>query len=218
MLAWIGYHYLWFVFKTTQWDYVGFEHAKNLINANQSFLVCFWHGRLAMMPFAWVWDKPLHMLLSEHGDGKLISRLIQHRKINSIYGSSTRGGVKAAIEAVRVLKNGHCIGITPDGPKGPRHHVADGVIHIARLAKSPIIPVSYALTRRRFLKTWDNFLFPLPFSKGVYIIGAPIMANNTQDDAEFLLCKELIKEALLETETTADQLTTKPLTTHFGSH
>ncbi len=207
LLAWIGYRYLWFVFKTTRWNYVGFEQAQNLIVANQSFLVCFWHGRLAMMPFAWTWNKPFYMLLSEHGDGKLISRLIQHQNISSIYGSSTRGGAKAAIEAVRILKNGHCIGITPDGPKGPRHHVADGVIHIARLAKSPILPVSYALTKRRFLKTWDNFLFPLPFGKGVYVVGEPIMINDARDDAALALHNEAIKNALLATETTADRFT-----------
>lgn len=204
VLACIGYFYLWFVFKTTRWKYVGLHHIEHLIHSNTPFIAAFWHGRLAMLPFLWRWNTPFYMLLSEHGDGRFISKIIQHRKIKSIYGSSTRGGAQAALLCVRELKRGHCMGITPDGPKGPRHKASDGLIHIARLSDAPVIPVSYSLKRHKFLKTWDRFLVPLPFTHGIFVIGEPITVSQDKSPDALNHTKEQLTQSLLTVETKAD--------------
>jgi lysophospholipid acyltransferase (LPLAT)-like uncharacterized protein len=207
ILAWIGYAYLWFVFKTTRWSYVGLEHLEHHIKTNTPFIAAFWHGRLAMMPFIWRWNKPFYMLLSEHEDGRFIAKVVSHHNIKSIYGSSTRGGAQAAFSCIKELKQGHSIGITPDGPKGPRHEASMGLIHIARLSGAPIMPVSYALKRHKFLKTWDKFLVPLPFSNGIYVIGKPILISHTKDDEALDASRALLALALIKAETDADSYT-----------
>ena len=205
ILARLGYAYLLLVFKTTRWSYVGFDHIETLIKNNQPFIGGFWHGRLAMMPFLWRWKSPFYMLLSEHSDGLFISKIVSYQHISSIYGSRTRGGARAALACVKELRAGNCIGITPDGPKGPRHQVADGVIHIARLANAPVVPISYALTQSRFLKTWDRFLVPFPFGRGVYIISAPIRIDAGKSEMQFDESKRILTDALLNVEIDADK-------------
>ncbi|MES2252513.1 MAG: lysophospholipid acyltransferase family protein [Pseudomonadota bacterium] len=206
ILAHLGYGYLWFVFKTTRWSYIGVEHIDSAIENKRPFIAAFWHGRLAMTPFLWRWKSPFYMLLSEHSDGLFIAKIVRHQNIRSIYGSRTRNGARAAIACVKELKTGSCIGITPDGPKGPRHEIAEGLIHIARLANAPIIPISYALTHSRFLKTWDRFLIPLPFGKGVYVIGSSICISQNKDTATIEESKALLKQALLNVELQADHV------------
>ena len=205
-LAGIGYFYLWFVFKTTRWTYIGLKHPERLIQTNTPFIAAFWHGRLAMLPFLWRWSKPFYMLLSEHEDGRFIAKVISYRNINSIYGSSTRGGAQVALSCIKELKQGHCMGITPDGPKGPRHEVAEGLLHIARLSGAPIVPASYAIQRHCMLNTWDRFLVPLPFSKGIYVIGEPIFVNADKSTIALEESRKIITQALLLTETEANQI------------
>lgn len=209
ILAGIGHSYLWFVFKTTRWTYVGLQHSEKLIQNNIPFIAAFWHGRLAMLPFLWRWNRPFYMLLSEHGDGRFISKIIKHRGINSIYGSTTRGGAQAALSCVRELKQGHCMGITPDGPKGPRHETSDGLIHIARLSNAPVIPISYSIRRHKFLKTWDRFLVPLPFTRGIFVIGEPIHLSQDKSVTAVHESKMQITHALLAVEAQADQILTR---------
>lgn len=204
ILAFLGYVYLSFVFKTTRWTYIGKEHLDTFTRNQTPFIASFWHGRLAMMPFLANRQNAnrFHMLLSEHSDGRFISKIISHLKLNSIYGSKTRNGANAAFACIKTLKQGNSIGITPDGPRGPRHSVAEGLLQIARLANTPILPISYSLTKHKFLRTWDCFLAPLPFGKGVYVIGEPLIIdiqNNGMNDE-----KKRVHEALMATEQTAD--------------
>jgi lysophospholipid acyltransferase (LPLAT)-like uncharacterized protein len=205
VIAWTASTYLWFVFKTTRWTYIGLdEHISNVESKDLAYIAAFWHGRLAMLPFLWQFNKQFYMLLSEHNDGRIISKIIRYFKINSVYGSKTRGGAKAALACVKLLKAGQCIGITPDGPRGPKHEVAEGVLHIARLANVPIVPISYAIKRHRLLKTWDGFMVPLPFTKGVYVIGKPIEIANSKDDATLDLDKRALKKELDQVMQMAD--------------
>ncbi len=206
VLARVGYFYLWSVFKTTRWTYIGLEHLEQLIKTDTPFIAAFWHGRLAMLPFLWQWNKPFYMLLSEHGDGRFIAKVVNHHNIKSIYGSSTRGGAHAAFSCIKELKQGHSMGITPDGPKGPRHELSEGLIHIARLSGAPILPTSYALKGHRFLKTWDRFLVPLPFTQGVFVIGEPIHIANARNDSAMSESNSRLTQALLAVEMEADRI------------
>jgi lysophospholipid acyltransferase (LPLAT)-like uncharacterized protein len=56
-------------------------------------------------------------------------------------GSSTRGGAKALLGAIKALQNGVDVAITPDGPKGPMHTIADGIVMIAQKTNSKIVSV-----------------------------------------------------------------------------
>jgi lysophospholipid acyltransferase (LPLAT)-like uncharacterized protein len=84
---------------------------------------------------------------------------------------------------VRALKRGEYMGITPDGPRGPRMRATPGAATAARLSGAVLLPVSYSATRRRVLGSWDRFVVPLPFSRGIIRVGAPIEVPRDTDDA-----------------------------------
>ena len=203
-LAFLAASYLKFVFKTNRWEFIGQDIVDSYVQNNKPFIVCFWHGRLAMMPCAASQQKnKFSMLISSHSDGTLIDRVIQYFGIETIFGSTARGGVEATRQIIRALRNNKCIGITPDGPRGPNRIVSPGVIAISKLTQVDIIPISFATSRHKTFNSWDKFHFPLPFGKGVFICGEPIHASKDKNDAELIRLK--VEKALNEITERADR-------------
>jgi lysophospholipid acyltransferase (LPLAT)-like uncharacterized protein len=161
----------------------------------ERIIFAFWHGRLLMMPFAYP-GKPVATLISQHRDGEYISRIAAVFGSRVIRGSATRGGVRAFKQMILALKEGWDLVITPDGPKGPRAKVKSGVIELAKLTGAPIVPVTFSAARRRFLKSWDAFLLPLPFSRAVYIWGEPIYVEPMATKEEVAKYQEILAERL----------------------
>ena len=109
---------------------------------------------------------------------------------------------------LKALKNGECIGITPDGPKGPRMRVAsDGIVAVARMSGCPVIPAVYAAASHKRLGSWDRFLVPLPFSKGLILWGEPIEVPREGDEAEI---RRAIESAMNAQAAEADRLMGTP--------
>ena len=144
-------------------------------------IVAFWHNRLAMMPYCWPSPHPFHMLISSHPDGQLIARTVKHFGIETVAGSSTRGGSEALRAMVRLIKKGVSVGITPDGPRGPRMRASDGAIALARLAGAPILPAAVSVSRRMVMNSWDRLIVALPFGEGAMVWGAPLHVGGDMD-------------------------------------
>lgn len=159
--------YLWFVYKTTRWTFRGQEEVYALLKDDQSIIVSFWHNQMALCPFAWFQGYPFRMLISPHFDGIIISDVVRYFGIETIYGSSSKETFSAVRSLLKALQKGQSIGITPDGPKGPRETVKEGIAVLALLSQKPVFCLS-VLTRHFSLRSsWDHFKIPLPFSKGI---------------------------------------------------
>ena len=180
-LSWLIAKYMVFVYKTSSWEYRGEEAVKAYWDAGKPVICSFWHARLGMTVFAWRSKIPFHMVISAHKDGKIISGAVGHLGIKTIAGSSSKGGAEAIRNILKVLKASQAIGITPDGPRGPRFSVNPGIVNIARKAGVDIIPVSFATSRRLVWSSWDKMIVPLPFSKGVIAWGTPIQVAKEAD-------------------------------------
>lgn len=149
---------------------------------SQPCVVVFWHGRLAMMAFAyyryWKSDhgeaKSGKVIISDHKDGEIITRVISHFGIGAIRGSSSKGAVRALMNAFSEIKNGVDIIITPDGPRGPRHSVADGAVTIAQKKNLKIYALNYEASRFWEFKSWDKMVLPKPFSRINYSLSEPL--------------------------------------------
>lgn len=195
-----------------RWTVEGGDEARALWRGGKPFILCFWHNRLLMMPFAWnpPWGArgengaPINMLISAHQDGRLIARTVAHFGISTIAGSDNRNTTSAMRALVRAVRGGQCIGITPDSPPGPRMRAKNGVAVLARLAGVPVIPASYSCSRRRVLGTWDRLVVPLPLSRGVFLWGKPIHVAADADEAAIERARLEIENALNALSAEAD--------------
>jgi lysophospholipid acyltransferase (LPLAT)-like uncharacterized protein len=206
LIAWIAASYIRLVWATSRWSWVGREKIEGRISERLPTLCCFWHGRILMMPKAWIGHGPFHMLISAHRDGRLIARVIAHFRLSTVVGSSSRGAAGALRGMAQKLRGGEWAAITPDGPRGPRMRAQIGVASIARLAGVPILPLSYSTTRAIQLKSWDRMLVPLPFGRGVFVLGAPIFVPEDADAAALERVRQQVEDSLIDCTRRADAL------------
>jgi lysophospholipid acyltransferase (LPLAT)-like uncharacterized protein len=202
--CWTIHCYIRFVYLTTSWNVDGSEWPRRLRTEGRPFILAFWHGRLLMIPMAWQRLAPMHMLISAHPDGKIIADAVTYFGVNSVAGSTSRGGSAALRTMVKRLRGGDCVGITPDGPRGPAMTASVGIVNLARLAGVPIIPITYATSRRSVLSTWDRFHFPWPFGRGVYLWGEPIQIPPELDESGLEDARRLVEARMAQMVEEAD--------------
>lgn len=206
-LCWLGSLYIRLVHATGRWQVIGGDAARAHWAAGTPFILCFWHGRLLMMPHCWPRDKAIHMLISQHRDGQIIARTVGHFGIKTVAGSSSKGGAQALRAMVKALKAGDCVGITPDGPRGPRMRATDGAVALARLSGAPIIPATFGAARGKVLQSWDRFLVAWPFGQGVIVWGDPIEVARDADADQMNMARMRVEDALNTITAEADRLT-----------
>ncbi|MDH5556578.1 MAG: lysophospholipid acyltransferase family protein [Alphaproteobacteria bacterium] len=179
----IGAFYIRLVYWTGRWRIEREDIPESFRKAGKPFILSFWHGRLLMMPYCWRRTDLTNMLISGHRDGRLISQTVRHFNIDSVVGSASKGGAQATRRLIKLMRDGAVVGITPDGPRGPRMRVSEGTIALARLSGAPIVPTTYSASRRRIMGSWDRFILALPFSNGVFLWGDPIEVPRDADAA-----------------------------------
>ena len=173
-------------------------HSLESVGDEPIIFAC-WHGELLMLPYLHsYYHKKIHakVLISDHFDGLLISKTIQYFGYETIAGSTNRNAARVLIQGIKAIKEGYDIGITPDGPKGPRHTVSDGVIVMAQKTKAKIVLVEIKPTKYWQLNSWDKFTIPKPFGKIDYYSTEPIDVFGLEIEE----ARELIQKGLLKHE------------------
>jgi lysophospholipid acyltransferase (LPLAT)-like uncharacterized protein len=181
------------------------HHLEDRQREGRNVILAFWHGRLLMMPYCYRGDR-MAILISRHRDGEMIARTMSWFGHEAIRGSSTRGGASALRAVVRVLRRGGDVAFTPDGPRGPRHRVQGGVIQAARLSGVPIVPVTFSAYPAKIFASWDGFLLPRPFSRGVFLYGPPMEVRRDAGGEEIEACRERLESRMREMTERADRL------------
>lgn len=184
--------YLRFVWATTRWTLVGEEHARPFHDG--PMILAFWHERLPLAALGWrllsrrmpqARGRRAQVLISRHRDGRLIANAVRPFGIDVVHASSSKGGASGLRGLLRILAGGGVAVITPDGPRGPVRVAAPGIAQLAALAGVPVLPCAVASSRMRLAGSWDRMRFPLPFARGVAVVGAPIPV--ARDGAEVAL-------------------------------
>jgi lysophospholipid acyltransferase (LPLAT)-like uncharacterized protein len=143
---------------------IGGETVDELYRQGQRLIIAFWHGRQLMMPLAYR-GHLASILISQHGDGEIIARIMQYFGFHAVRGSSTRGGLRAIRQLVKAGREGGDLIITPDGPKGPACKVQAGVIYLAKVTGLPIIPLTFACSKKKSFRVGITFTFPILVEK-----------------------------------------------------
>jgi lysophospholipid acyltransferase (LPLAT)-like uncharacterized protein len=207
---WFAYWAIKFLGRTMRFEEIHPEIPRFFFRGGTPAIGAFWHGRLLMMPYVYKGNQ-LSFLVSSHRDGQVVGKALERFGFHAILGSTTRRSFSAFKQMVRAFQHGSDIAIAPDGPRGPRYHAQIGVIELAKLTGRPIVPVSFNASRRKIFKTWDHFLLPYPFSKGVFIWGEPITVDPNGDRAHLEERRALLEKRLNELTERADHYFDKGL-------
>lgn len=170
---------------------IRFDDRSGLLPGGEPGPVIFglWHNRLAIsMAF---YDEVkrrrpstgLAALISASKDGALLATALSHFGVQAVRGSSSRRGAQALLELTRWTDQGYHIAITPDGPRGPKYVVQEGIISLAQVSGLPILPVGARIYRKKCLRSWDQFQIPLPFSRCDLIAAEPLRVPRDADEA-----------------------------------
>lgn len=153
-------------------------------------IFAFWHNRLALSAILYrrfvlkfAPERRMAGMVSASRDGGLLAEILEHFSIQPVRGSSSRRGAQALFEMTGWAERGYDLAITPDGPRGPRYEVQDGVVATAQLTGLPIVPVSYHLNWKIQLKSWDSFQAPLPFARCDITVGKVFRVPRDMTDA-----------------------------------
>jgi lysophospholipid acyltransferase (LPLAT)-like uncharacterized protein len=171
----------------------GQEHLDALARAGRPIIPCYWHGR-QLFCAAYLFrrrrrDFTFGALVSPSRDGELGAQLLRRLGARPVRGSDRRTGAQAMRELYLAIKQeGISPVMTPDGSKGPVHVFKPGPVMVAQLSGAPMVPLTSAARHAWRMKSWDRFLVPLPFTRVVIAVGAPVevpRAGKLGDPAEY---------------------------------
>ncbi len=160
-------------------------------------IYAFWHRYQLLMLFEHR-NRGVPVLVSQSRDGELIAKTLHRFGFETVRGSSSRGGGSAFLKLVDIVRAGRSVAFTPDGPRGPFRSIQPGVLALAAKTGAPIVPVAWAGSRTKELKSWDRFLVPAPFARYAIVYGDPLFIAESDPTAE-----DRLRSALNAAETDA---------------
>jgi lysophospholipid acyltransferase (LPLAT)-like uncharacterized protein len=196
-----------FLFIFSSVDERGRQAVARLIGTRR-FIFAFWHSRILLLSYIY---KRLNasIMVSNSADGEIIAQVLQRHGHKTVRGSTRKGGMRALMQQIIDIRNHRRPGVViPDGPQGPRHKVQTGVILLAQKTGCPIIPLAYSSKRRITFNSWDRFILPYPWTRGVIIYGRPIEVPAKADADTIQECALRLEQELNRITAQADE--------HFG--
>lgn len=139
----------------------------------ERYIYVFWHENMLLPAYHYA-RQDCCVLISQHADGQLIAEACRHLGFRTVRGSTTRGGMEAVRELLRLSQRGNHIGVTPDGPRGPRRHVHPGVVYLASRTGMGIIAVGVGFQNPWRTRSWDQFALPKPWTDAALVTSDPM--------------------------------------------
>jgi len=159
----------------------GRERFEDLRDRRESFVFALWHGRMVVP----IWKhrgEGVATMASKSKDGEIIARWLSRNGYLAVRGSSNKGGARGILRLREAMAAGRAAALTVDGPKGPPRRVQAGIVTLVRTTGAWVLPVSGSASRARFLRSWDRYLLPMPFSRNVVVYGEPFRLRHETDE------------------------------------
>lgn len=207
---------------TSRFEIKGSDIAARFWSGDEPFIATTWHGQNMLVPVFWHNWREIRVLVSRHGDGQIIARLMDFFGVGTIRGSGapkgeekklknkSKGGAGALRAMVRALGENISVGLTADLPPGPARRAGEGIVMLARLSGRPIVPMAITTRRRIQLNNWDRFTINLPFSRGAMVMGEPIYVPRDADEELVETFRQQVERALNDVTEQADNLAGLP--------
>lgn len=204
--------YMALIDRTTSWREIGRAEVEPYLAEGRPLIIAVWHGRLMQMHKCWPKAQARNLgrvLISQSREGEIVAAATAVLGYDVIRGSSAkRGKTKGAVPALREilggLRSGETVALTPDGPRGPGMTMTAGVVQLARMSGAPVMPFAWATRARVSFRSWDAFVLPLPFSRGVIAWGEAVAIGRELDDAGMERVRAELEAALNRLTAAAD--------------
>jgi lysophospholipid acyltransferase (LPLAT)-like uncharacterized protein len=181
ILSFIGWIVLSLWSRTLRIQFVNKAIPGRLASEGKNVIYAFWHGRQFML-FHSHRNSGKVIPASESRDGEIQAGILKRFGFDVVRGSSKRKGDRALLGLVSGLRKGKDLALAVDGPRGPLYEAKQGVAYLAGKLDKQIVPVITSAKSYWILKkTWDKYLLPKPFTKGIVLYGAPIIVNGTSE-------------------------------------
>ncbi|MCD9188669.1 MAG: lysophospholipid acyltransferase family protein [Pyrinomonadaceae bacterium] len=172
-----------FIGKTLRYETQNREFYDSIAENGKIPIYSFWHNRIFAGTY-YFRDRRIVVITSQSFDGEYIARFIMRLGYGAIRGSSTRGGIGALVEMIRLMRQGLPMAFTVDGPKGPKYIAKSGAVLLAKKTGNPMIPFSVEVSKFWTVKSWDNMQIPKPFSRALVVFREAIYVSKDADEAE----------------------------------
>jgi lysophospholipid acyltransferase (LPLAT)-like uncharacterized protein len=192
---WAFYLLIKFIGKTVKVETEGAENYAAVEKAGKLPIICFWHNRIFLGTY-FHRRRRIVVITSQSFDGEYIARFIQRFGYGAIRGSSTRGGVGALVEMIRLMKSGLATSFTIDGPRGPRYVAKSGACLLAKKTGNPMLPFLVEAEKFWTIKSWDRLQIPKPFTRARFFHAAPIYVAADAGDEEIESKREELQTSL----------------------
>lgn len=199
----LGWGIIQFVARTSRVRTYWSPGFKDRWERRQPVIYAFWHRYQLFLLFNHR-GCGVNVLVSRSRDGEIVARALHHFGFRTARGSSSRGGGAAFLELLTAVEKGQSVAFTPDGPRGPLRSVQPGVIALAARTKVPVVPVAWAGSRTKELRSWDKMLVPLPFARYSVVYGDPLLINTEGPESESRL-RDALDQAGRDAETRLGQ-------------
>ena len=183
LIDWIFYALINLIGKTVRFETENLENIEAVKKSGKTPIYAFWHNRIFLATY-YFRNQGIVVITSQSFDGEYIARFIQRFGYGAVRGSSTRGGVGALVEMIRLTKIGLPAAFTVDGPKGPRYTAKTGAILLAKKTGNPVIPLVLEAENFWEIKSWDKLQIPKFFTRAKIFIGEPIFVSEKSGDSE----------------------------------
>jgi lysophospholipid acyltransferase (LPLAT)-like uncharacterized protein len=173
LAPWLLRPLLFLLRRSLRVEYAGDAELRARWERGERALLACWHNRLLILPVLGE-ERPMCIMVSQHRDGEMATRLLGAWGVTTVRGSATRGAVGGFLRLVDAFRRGNNMVVLPDGPRGPRYVAKPGVIHLAKAVEAPIYPVAYATSGAWRLKSWDRLIIPKPFGRIRIAVGEAV--------------------------------------------
>jgi hypothetical protein len=194
--------------RTWRWRAEGLEHLDAVRAAGRHAVMAFWHGRI--LPAIYFFrHRDIVVITSDNFDGEWVAKIIHRFGYTTVRGSTSRNAARAALMAKRRMEEGHAVGITVDGPRGPALVAQPGAVWLAKVTGNPIVPFHIEASSFWTARSWDAAQLPRPFSRIAVVLGPPFFVPGDADEEALEAYRRELEERMMALKPRALALATE---------
>ena len=184
-------------FATCRFKIDGEKYLTDAKKEGRNVLFALWHCHMPPLIY-YHRQKNITTIVSESKDGEIGTYLLKRFGYQPVRGSSSRGGVKAVIQAKKIISQGYDAAVTLDGPKGPRFKAKPGTAYLAKVTGTPLLPILFSCKKYKQLNSWDKMVIPLPFTEITIHYAPLIFLNSDRSEESIKSDTQMLEKKMME--------------------